>query len=336
MLAGKDVYCEKPLTYSIGEGRRILDVMKRTGRVVQVGSQQRTEFDGMFAKAAAVVRAGRIGKVKRITVALGGPDAAAPIPVSPVPHELDWDQWQGPAPLAEYRRGGAIITEGYGAGFPLSRTHKYFRWWYEYSGGKMTDWGIHHTDIALWALNPSDKEFGPYRVEPLSFTHPVEFVDGMPTRDDMFNTAETFHIKVTFASGTEFHLRDNAPELGFDNGIMFEGERGRLFVNRGKLTGKAVDDLKTNPLPTDALEKLYGRPAPASHLADFFECMKTRQMPISDVASHCRHLNVCHAANIAMRLGKTLTFDPLVETFDDARANGFVFREPRKGFELPS
>ncbi|MGL4514444.1 MAG: Gfo/Idh/MocA family protein [Lacipirellulaceae bacterium] len=336
MRAGKDVYCEKPLTYSIGEGRRIRDAVRETGRVVQVGSQQRTEFDGMFAKAAAIVRAGRVGKVKRITVALGGPDAAEPLPVAPVPRELDWDQWLGPAPTAQYRQGNAILATGYGAGFPLSRTHKYFRWWYEYSGGKMTDWGIHHTDVALWAVNLPDDQFGPYRVEPLSFTHPVELVNGMPSRDDMFNTAETFHIKVTFAGGIEFHLRDNAPELGFDNGILFEGERGKLFVNRGKLTGKPVEELATNPLPEDAITKLYGRPAPASHMADFFECVRTRQTPISDVASHCRHLDVCHAANIAMRLGKTLVFDPLAEKFDDARANDFVFREPRKGFEFPA
>jgi predicted dehydrogenase len=336
LLAGKDVYCEKPLTYSIGEGRRILDVIERTGRVVQVGSQQRTEFDGMFAKAAAIVRSGRIGALQRITVALGSPDDSRPLPVAPVPAELDWDQWQGPAPVADYRRGPSIIAEGYGAGFPMSRTHKFFRWWYEYSGGRMTDWGIHHVDIALWALNPTDAEFGPYKVEPLEFKHPIELRDGMPTRDDTFSTAVSFHVRVTLASGVELHLRDNAPDLGFDNGILFEGERGRFFVNRGKLTGKPVEELKTNPLPSNAFTELYGRPAPASHMADFFECTKTRQTPISDVASHCKHLNVCHAANIAMRLGKTLVFDPVAEKFDDTRANDFVYREPRKGFELPS
>ncbi|MEM8866524.1 MAG: gfo/Idh/MocA family oxidoreductase, partial [Planctomycetota bacterium] len=126
-----------------------------------------------------------------------------------------------------------------------------------------------------------------------------------------------------------------ADHLGFDNGIMFQGEEGRFFVNRGKLTGKPVEDLKDRPLPSDALEQLSGRKVTPNHMADFVECMKTRNTPVSDAESHHRNLSVCHAINIAMRLGRSLTFDPATETFqDDPQANGFLEREQRKGYEI--
>ena len=334
--AGKHVYCEKPLTLTIAEGRQILDAIKATGRVVQVGTQQRTEFDKRFATAAAMARGGRVGALDRVTVAIGGSLTCPSLPVAPVPKELDWDRWLGPAPLTDYRASPTIVEQqGYGAGHPFSRTHNYFRWWYEYSGGKLTDWGAHHVDIAMWAINKSDGSMGPYTVEPLSVSHPVAFRDGYPIQADRFNAATRFHVRVTFQDGLVLDVRDRADDLGFDNGIMFEGERGRYFVNRGKLTGKPVEDLKTNSLPEDALRKLYGKKPPQGHMADFVECMKSGGRPASDVASHHAHLSVCHAVNIAMRLGRKLTFDPRSERFvGDDQANTFVAREPRKGYEI--
>jgi predicted dehydrogenase len=335
MRAGKDVYCEKPLTLTIDEGRQILKVMNETNRIVQVGTQQRTEFDQMFAYAVALAHAGRIGRIERVTVALGQARQCDPLPIVPVPKSLNWDMWQGQAAVAEYREGPLVDVEGWGAGFPFSRTHNYFRWWYEYSGGKMTDWGAHHMDIALWALEKLSPDAGRIVLEPISAEHPVRLVDGMPTEHDRFNTAVTFDVKVLFDDGVELRIRDDASDLGFDNGILFEGERGRFFVNRNRLTGKPVEDLATNPLPDDALETLYGRQVPESHMANFMECVKTRRQPISDVASHHRGLAVCHAANIALRLNRTLTFDSGKDRFiDDAQANGFLTREQRRPHEI--
>ena len=336
MQAGKDVYCEKPLTLTIREGQQILETMKKTGRVMQVGTQQRTEFDKRFATAAAMIRDERIGKVKRLTVCLGGSRKCDPLPVVDVPRQLNWDMWLGQAPMTEYREGKLHDVKGWGAGFPFSRTHNYFRWWYEYSGGKLTDWGAHHVDIAMWALNKTGSDIGRVTIDPIEHVHPVPFKDGYPTLDDQFNAALTFKVKVAFADGIEMFIRDTAQkELGFDNGIMFEGEKGRFLVNRGKLVGKPVEELKSEPLPDDAFERLYGGKTPKSHMGNFFECVKTRATPASDVASHHRIISICHAVNIAMRLDRKLTFDPKTETFvDDAQANTFLERPQRRGYEI--
>lgn len=336
MQAGKDVYCEKPLTLTIREGRQIQDTIDKTGRVVQVGTQQRTEFGRRFVNAVAMMRDNRVGKVKRVTVAIGGSLDCEPMKVVNVPKEIDWDVWQGQAPATDYIQGPLIHTSGWGAGFPLSRTHNYFRWFYEYSGGKLTDWGAHHVDIAMWGLDKLSSDIGLVEIDPLSSKHPMPFKDGYPTRTDKFNAALSFRVLVKFQDGIEMLVCDTAEqELGFDNGVMFEGEEGRFLVNRGKLVGKPVEMLKEKPLPEDALEKLYGGKVPSGHMANFFECIKTRETPVSDVESHHRMLSICHAINIAMRLGRKLTFDPAREQFvGDEQANSFVEREQRKGYEI--
>ncbi|MEM9657097.1 MAG: Gfo/Idh/MocA family oxidoreductase [Planctomycetota bacterium] len=336
LQAGKDVYCEKPLTLTIREGQQILKALDQTDRIMQVGTQQRTEMDKRFAKAAALVRGGRIGKVKRVTTAIGGSLECDALPKTAAPKVLNWDLWLGQTPLVDYRQGDKIHAMGYGAGFPYSRTHNYFRWWYEYSGGKLTDWGAHHVDVAMWALDLVDGPIGVIEIEPESVNHPVPFDDhGMPTQDDRFNAAVSFNVKVTLPGGIEMRVRDTADDLGFENGIMFEGEEGRFFVNRGKLTGRPVEQLEEDPLPEDALTKLYGRQPPSSHFDDFFGCMKTRDTPVSDVASHHRAISLCHAVNIAMRLDRKLQFDTDSEQFiGDSAANGLVGREQRKGYEI--
>ena len=338
MQAGKDVYCEKPLTLTIREGRQIAEAEAATGRVLQVGTMQRTEFDRRFATAAALVQAGRIGKVKRVTCAIGGSPPAVQIPKAEVPSVLNWDMWLGQASYTDYRESAEYRhTEGYGAGHKNSRTHKYFRWWYEYSGGKLTDWGAHHVDIAMWALNKDRVGIGQYTIDPLEFEHPVSFDShGMPTQDDRYNTATSFNLRVTFADGVELDIRNAANDKGFGNGIMFEGEKGRFFVNRGKLTGKPIEDLEANPLPADALKAVYGGRLPAnSHMHDFADAIRLGVKPVSDVESHQRVMTVCHAANIAMRLGRKLTVDPVTESFvGDQQANSFVERMQRKGYEI--
>lgn len=338
MKAGKDVYCEKPATLTIDEGILMEKVMQETGRIIQVGTQQRTEFDQQFAKAAAMVRDDRVGKVKRVTVCVGGARTSGLIPEVPVPRNLNWDLWQGQAPEQKYRCGASIAdTEGWGAGFPHSRTHRYYRWFYEYSGGKLTDWGAHHLDIALLALDKVREDIGKVKIDVQACSHPVTFdINGMPTKNDRFNTATSFRVKLAFEDGNEIFVRHSAIlDLGFGNGIMFEGEKGKILVNRGKLVGKPVDDLEKNPLPEGWYADMFGQEAPTSHIEHFFECVKERKQPISDLKSHNLMLNLCHAINIAMRLNRSVTYDPAARNFgDNAKANSLLKREQRKGFEI--
>ena len=159
MLAGKDVYCEKPMTLTIAEGRQMCEVCRKTGRIVQVGTQQRSSRN--FIQAIALIRAGRLGDVTKATVSIGGGPTSPEIPRVDSPGSLDWNQWLGPAPLVDFRH----LAGDNGETKSWSRCHYEFRWWYEYSGGKLTDWGAHHVDIATWGLGKTDT--GPVSIDPL-------------------------------------------------------------------------------------------------------------------------------------------------------------------------
>ncbi len=322
MRAGKDVYCEKPMTLTIDERRKMCAACRQTGRTVQIGTQQRS--DPLFIRAIALIRAGRIGALKKATCHIGGAPTSPQLPAVAPPKQLDWNQWLGQAPRVEFR----YLAGDNGETKSWSRCHYEFRWWYEYSGGKLTDWGAHHVDIATWALGKTD--MGPTSVDPVMVKHPVTFKDGYPTDDSRYNTATEFLILAKYADGQELEIRHDG-----DNGILFEGTEGRLFVNRGKLTGKAVDELKTNPLPAGAMETVYKNRPLVDHSRNFFESVAARTEPISDVYSHHRALSTCHLAGIAARLGRKLRWDPKDETIlDDAQAQSFIARERRKGFEI--
>lgn len=328
MLAGKDVYCEKPLTLTIAEGKLIEKIVQQTGRVFQVGTMQRTEIDQRFLKAIALIRDGRIGTVKKVTCGIDHMEASPVIPTVSVPEQIDYDFWLGPAPKVAYR-ALPEIRKGYGGGVPLySNCHYSFRNWHEYSGGRLTDWGAHHVDIACWALGAT--ETGPSKITPVDYTLPVEYKDGFPTVDDRYNAATHFNIRVAMPNDVELLITSEG-----DNGILFEGTAGRFFVNRGKLTGKPVEELKDKPLPEGAIEKIYGGKVSANHTANFIEGMRARKQPISDVWSHNRMLEICHLSNIAMRLGRELQWDPAKrEIIGDAQANAFLSRQNRPGFEI--
>lgn len=328
MLAGKDVYCEKPLTLTIAEGKLIERIVKQTGRVFQVGTMQRSESGKRFLQAIALVRAGRIGTVKKVTCGIGGFGSSPKLPVVPVPAELDWELWLGPAPKVPYR-ALPEMRKGYGGGVPLySNCHYAFRNWHEYSGGKLTDWGAHHVDIACWAIGASDT--GPSKVTPLNYKLPVEYKDGHPLIDDQYNIATEYNIQADMPNDIDLLITNEG-----DNGILFEGTTGRFFVNRGKIVGKPVEDLATNPLPDGAIEDVYGGKVSANHTANFIEGMNSRKQPISDVWSHNRMLEICHLSNIAMRLDRAVKWDPVKrEIIGDDQANSFLSRQNRKGYEI--
>lgn len=339
MLAGKDVYCEKPLTLTIDEGKLIRKVQKQTGRIVQVGTQQRSTFN-LFVKAMAMVHDGRLGKIKSITVAIGGGPTSPELPVATVPTELDWDRWLGPAPKTDFRKEVVSQDDEKKKGArPKTNGHYEFRWWYEFSGGKLTDWGAHHVDIASWALQLNGQTDGPLSIGGEA-THPVKYKDGMAVQKDCYNTATKFHLKATYPGGTELIIRDSAQELGFPNGVLIEGDKGKIFVNRSKLTGAPVEALVDHPLPEGAIQKVYkGLPMEENerkaHWACFLNCVRSRKEPISDVHSHMKMLNVCHLAGISARLGRTLQWDAINEQIQgDEQANGMLTRPYRAGYAI--
>ncbi len=318
LLSGRDVYCEKPLTLTVEEGQILCRVLRQTDRVFQVGTQQRSEFANRFLTAVAICRLGRLGRIKRVTCAIGGAPKGGPFQKSQPPDYLDWDMWLGQAPYVDY------IKE---------RSHGTFRWWYEYSGGKVTDWGAHHVDIAHWAIGM--EHTGPLMLEVLEVEHPVPFKNGYPTVDDSFNTATRFNVRCVFSNGVELFIRHSAKELGFGNGIQIEGENGSIFVNRGQLRGEPVDDLQKDPIPEEVYRLLRkGKPL-GPHMENFFLCLHDRSEPVSDVYTHHRALTTCHLANIALRLGRNLRWDPETEQIiGDEEAASFLGRKQRKGYEI--
>ena len=309
--AGKDVYVEKPLTLTIDEGKFLRQVVQETGRVLQVGSWQRS--DSRFRLAVELIRDGRIGDLQQVDVVLGKNKVGGPFSSFKVPKHFNWDLWQGQTPNRPY------IPE---------RAHYTFRWWYDYSGGQMTDWGAHHLDIAQWGINSLPVEISATAKYPT-------------TGDDCYDVAIDFHTKYKYANGVQMTVADTGR-----NGIMFTGSSGRIFVNRGTITGKPVEDLATNPLPREDWDDYQhdnlDRPlrhgkleAIVNHMGNFFDCIETRNQPISDVESQHRSVSTCHLGNIAQRLGRPVMWDPETETFPrDPTANQLLLREQRDGFEV--
>jgi len=334
MRAGKDVYCEKPLTLTIHEGKQIIKVLDETKRVFQVGTQQRSEgfanektIQAQFVKAVAMARSGRLGKIIRVTCGVNRGESSGEIPHVAVPQELNWDMWLGQAPLTDYLCGPTASDMP----SPQTRAHFQFRWWYEYSGGKMTDWGAHHVDIGMWALQMDNS--GPISVEGTAI-HPVPLRHGIPTISNRYNVATEFLVTCKFADGAELLITSEG-----DNGVLIEGTEGRIFVNRYKLTGAPVETLVSNPLSESLLQELSRGKPPRSgnnaHMENFFHCIQDRGLPISDVYSHHRAMTTCHLANIAIRLGRKIEWDPATQQIiNDPEAATWIAREQRKGYEI--
>jgi predicted dehydrogenase len=322
MRKGKDVYCEKPLTLTVAEGIALCKVQKETNRIFQVGSQQRS--DGRFRMACELVRNGRIGKLKQVETRIGGNPKGGPFKVEPVPEGLNWDAWLGPTPKVDYVK---------------QRCHYEFRWWYDYSGGKMTDWGAHHNDIAQWGIGAD--EAGPIAVEaegeapskePNSYNcHPSFKVTYSYANDIKLICAHTQlpgaidppQTKITGSDGKE-------RVIGHDNGVLFVGDGGKwIFVNRGLITAsdkKLIDE----PLPKDAT-RLYQS---NGHMANFLEGVRMRKPCVCTAQVGHRSVTVCHIGAIALRTGKKLKWDPVKQQFDEAEANKMLSREMRSPWKL--
>lgn len=309
-LAGKDVYGEKPLTLTVDEGKRLVKAVRKKKTVLQTGTQQRS--DPRFRLACELVRNGRIGKLQEVTVWLPAGLREGPFKTESVPAELNWDYWLGPAPMVEYTP---------------KRCHTFFRFWYDYSGGTVTDWGAHHNDIALWATGMP----GPVSVEakPLS-----DIIPGG------YTAFAEYEIVFTYASGVRHNVRTTKADnifggvedpQGQRNGIRFEGSNGWIWVNRGGMKASDPELLKAD-LPANA-ERLYKSD---DHMGNFFDCIRTRKDPICDVVTGHRSAMISHLGVIALRTGLKYKWDPADEVFTGENAkegNRHLARKMRKPYD---
>jgi predicted dehydrogenase len=316
LQAGKHVFCQKPLTLTLEENQLVRNACKKYHKVFQVGTQQRSDR-GLFLRAINMVQKGLLGDIRKITVGINGCPTGGPFAKTKPPKELDWDFWLGQTPKVDY------IKE---------RCHYNFRWWYEYGGGKFTDWGAHHVDIATWAIGHDKEGMGPIEIDGADAKHPVPFKNGYPTVDNCYNTSADFAIKCKFANGIEMIVDSRS-----ENGIVFEGTKGRLFVNRGKITGKPIEEKWDHgKFGQKDLARLYkGKPF-EGHKPNFYRCIREGGLPVSDVFSHVQALNTCHLCAIAARLGRVIHWDPQAEKITgDDEAAAFFARRQRPGVEIP-
>jgi predicted dehydrogenase len=314
MESGKDVYGEKPLALTIQEGRKMVDAARRYGSVFQTGSQQRS--DKRFRLAAELVRNNKIGKLVKIETRIGHVDNATwQAPTTP-PAELDWNFWLGPAPYADYSP---------------NRCHYQFRWFSDYSGGKMTDWGAHHNDIAQWALGMDDS--GPVKVRGVG-----KYFDEGP-----HDVAGEFEVDYTYANGVTLNCssskitvegqpqgKDKSEKKEFDNGALFTGTDGWVFINRSTIIASDPKILATEFTTGDTR-----LPVSTDHHENWLDCIASRERPICDVEIGHRSATVCHLGNIAMGLRRELQWNPAKEQFvGDEQANQLVGKPMRSPWHL--
>jgi predicted dehydrogenase len=300
--AGKHIYCEKPLTHTISEGRKIVDAVKKADVIFQTGSQQRSEFSGYFRKAVEHIRNGGIGKIKvvRIGDGVGDPPSPCDLAEQEVPAGTDWDRWLGPAPKRGYNE--VLCPKGIHSGYPRWRAYR------EYAGGYLADMGAHHFDIAQWALDMDGT--GPVKIEP-------------PEKGNR-------GLKFTYANGIEmFHGADNVPK-GMQNDCVFEGTEGTIYVGRGGI-GSDPAKILTTPLPDGGFRAYPSN----NHRKNWLDCIRAKKETICPAEVGSRSATVCHLANIGYQLRRALRWDPKEERFvDDAEANKLLSREYRAPWKL--
>jgi predicted dehydrogenase len=330
LQAGKHVFCQKPLTLTLEENQLIRNACKQNPKLVfTVGTQQR-DARNLFLRAVNMVQKGLLGKIHTVTCSIGkGDEAKKDFEKTNPPDNLDWNMWLGQAPKVDY------IKE---------RCHYQFRWWYEYSGGKFTDWGAHHIDIATWALGEDQEGKGPIEIDGTDAKHPVPFEHGYPTVDVRYNTATDYVVKCKYPNGVLLNVTsggnkeadaDSPRSLG--NGILFEGEKGRIFVSRGKIAGKPIEENWDKDAYTDEdVKKLFKGKPHEGHKNNFFRCIREGGLPVSDVFTHVQAMSTCHLSAIAARLNRVIKWDPQAEKIvGDDEAAKFFARQAREGFEIP-
>jgi predicted dehydrogenase len=303
--AGKDVYCEKPLTLVIGEGKPMIDAARKYKRVVQTGTMQRSGAE--FILAVDLVQKGIVGKVHSVNVTLPSPNwidrAKSPVPNSAPPEGFDYNRWLGPAPERPYNK---------------NHVHYLFRFFWDYSGGQQTNFGAHHLDIAQWGLGMD--ESGPTSVEGSAVFNP----------DGWYETPDTTEIRYTYANGVNMTCRQKLGTKNPDQGTEFIGDKGSLFVYRGGIVANPPELLKGVEIP-----KIVNSQANTSHVNNFLDCVKSRKVPAADISIGHRSATVCHLGNIAVRTKKKIQWDPKTETIvGDPEASKWLTKEYRSPWKL--
>jgi predicted dehydrogenase len=303
--AGKDVYVEKPCSHNVVEGRRMIDAARHYNRVVQVGTQRRSS--PFFQEVMAALQAGKIGKVhmakainsqKRKNI---GHAADAPVPAG-----VDYDLWLGPAPLHA---------------FNPNRFHYNWHWFWDYGTGDLGNDGVHHIDVARWGLG---------MIVPEVITSgggKLAFDDDQQTPDTQIATYRAGDSLLVY----EMRLWSPYGEHGFDNGNVFYGETGYMVLGDDgyKIYGKGDKLVESSPKPKGRGDNL--------HQANFVACIKTRARPNCDIEEGHRSALLCHLANIAQRVGRTVQFDPRAQTIPgDSQASALLGRTYRSPWTLPT
>jgi len=311
--AGKDVYCEKPLTYNVHEAVELVKEVRKANRVFQVGSQQRSSKE--FRVAAELVRNGVLGRVDSIHVSFGDPAKPYTLPAETMEPGLDWDRWCGPGPLVAYNP--SLSPRGIHNNFPD------WRLTWEFGGGMITDWGAHHIDISQWALNADTS--GPVEVR----------------APQNWATAKR-GAQLVYADGTVLtHVKGK--------GVSFYGTEGTCHVNRGKfeliMNGKTVHKfwdketekgtsmerevtLTEREYLANAKVKLYNS---KSHFEDFISCVRSRQRPICDVETGARSAIACHVMNFAYHYGANAKWNPEKNKFASGGSSKWLTRDHYRG-----
>ncbi|CAN5354505.1 Gfo/Idh/MocA family oxidoreductase [soil metagenome] len=298
--AGKHIYCEKPLTQNLADGRWIINEVAKAKIIFQTGSQQRSEFGNRFRDAVEAVWNGRIGKLKTIRIGVGEPAIACDLPKQEIPAGTDWDFWNGPAPTRDYNE--ILCPKGIHKGFPAWRKYR------EYGGGQIADMGAHHFDIAQWAMG-TDR------------TGPKEIIP--PT-----NPKATKGLRYVYESGIVMIHDEFEGDPRTD--CLFEGTDGKIFVSRGSLKASKPEIL-TEPLPANA-KRVY---ASKNHNDNWLDCIRTQKECICPAEIGHRTASICHLGNIGYWTNRKLTWDAAKEQFvGDDEANKWLSREPRPQWKI--
>ncbi|MEK7996609.1 MAG: Gfo/Idh/MocA family oxidoreductase [Planctomycetota bacterium] len=298
--AGKHIYCEKPLSLTIAEGRAMVEAARRHGVVFQTGTHRRS--DRQYRFLCELIRNGRIGRLKKAITTVGANNKEAPAKdwqPMPVPEWLDYDMWLGPAPWAPYHKDRCLYT---------------FRFGIDYSGGQTTNLGAHEIDIVQWA-NGTDHT-GPVEVEDLGGEFPA---------DGLFTTATKVNFRAQYANGVELICRTQEGEP-----LRFEGSEGWIQLQKGELTCQP-ESLKTSVIGPNEIH-LYESD---EHHRNFIDCIKAHRETAAPAEIGHRSTSICHLGNIAMTLKRKLRWDPEEERFvGDEQANRMLSRGMRSPWHL--
>jgi len=303
--AGKDIFMQKPASLTITDGRLVSDTVKQYGRIFQIGSQQRS--DSRFRQACELVRNQRIGELKTIKVGFGTDPGTTPTPPMPIPKELDYDMWLGPAPWAPYTEKRVHPQKGYGRpGWLRIR---------DYGAGMITGWGSHHNDIAQWGMGTE-------------YTGPVEIeAEAVFPTDGLWDVHGEFKIEYTYANGVKVTCADTKKNK---QGVLFEGAEGWVYVRRGFIDANPKS-LLTSTIKPDEIHLYKSN----NHKANLLDCIKSRKPTVAPAEVAHRSCSVCMLGDIAMKLGRKLKWDPHKETFiGDEQANRMLSRPARSPWRL--